>query len=140
MINLQSIALPARVKSLAFVQAIFKHGFSSSKVAEVVKNVRSMQSEIRTCLEELKSSFGHVNDLYNLLSNRFARTTTTASVSSTSTALTVRVKLAGWLKRRERTWGLPSRGRSTKVRLVALRVVLRSHFDFSFQNSLRPIT
>jgi hypothetical protein len=65
--NLQSIALPENEKSLEYVQAVLKHSFSPSKVSDLVNGLRRMQAEIRACLEELESSFGHVNDLYNII-------------------------------------------------------------------------
>jgi len=79
-----------------------------------------MQSEIRACLDELESSFGHVNDLYNFSSNRLTRVATSTSVFSTSTMLTARIELAGWLKRCEEAWGFSKRSKPTKVRLLLL--------------------
>ena len=97
--NLQSIALPTNEKSLSYVQAVLKHNFSSSKVADLVNNLKSMQSEIRACLDNLESTFKHTQDLYNI-TNDPERISTSMSSESTSTMLTARIKLAGWLKRR----------------------------------------
>ena len=116
-INLQSITLPADEKSLAYVQAVLRHNFSPSKVASLVDNLKRMQFEIRACLEKLESQYRHVNDLYTINHNRLERTVTSSSTVSTSTMLTARIKLAGWLKQREGTWRLGSRGTPTKVRL-----------------------
>ena len=86
--------------------AILKHNFSSSKVADVVNNLQSMRSDIRACFERLESSFGHVNYLYKIANNRLVRVSGSTSIVSTSSILTARIKLAGWLKQREGTWGL----------------------------------
>jgi hypothetical protein len=115
--NLQSIALPSNENSLAYVQVVLRHNFSPSKVADLVNSLKSMQSEIRACIEKLESSFRHVHDLYNISNNRLERVATSTSNVSTSTMLTARIKLAGWLKRREGIWRLSSRSTSIKVRL-----------------------
>jgi len=139
--NLQSIALPANEKSLAYVQAVLKHSFSPSKVSDLVNNLKGMQSEVRTCLEKLEGAFGHVNALYGIIDNHLARVATSTSTVSTSTMLTARIKLAGWLKRREGTWGLSTRGRSTTVRVVTLREIPYSYLILIFSSmiSLRLI-
>jgi hypothetical protein len=85
-----------------------------------------MQTEIRECLEELESSFGHVLNLYNTIKNPLVRVATSTSMVSTSTALTARVKLAGWLKRRERVWKFSSRSIPTTVRLVTFIEIPRT--------------
>ena len=130
-INLRSIALPTNVKSLGYVRAVLKHNLSPSKIADLIDGLRVMQSEIQACLEKLEASFKHINDLYSFANNRLVRVVTTTSLVSTSTMLTARIKLAGWLKRREGTWGLSSRGRSTTVRSIKPSdSVVVSDFDF----------
>jgi hypothetical protein len=136
MTNLQSIALPSNENSLAYVQVVLRHNFSPSKVADLVNSLKSMQSEIRACLEKLESSFRHVHDLYIISNNRLERVATSTSIVSTSTMLTARIKLAGWLKRRERIWRLSSRSASSKVRLYQRDSVSLSQFDFQFGGSL----
>jgi len=100
-----------------------------------------MRSEIRACLDKLESFSGHVNDFYNVANNRLMRVRTSTSDFSTSTKLTARIALAGWLKRREGTWGLSKRSKPTKVRLLSLRDILCSclNWTFSFVMSLAPI-
>jgi len=93
--NLESISLPANEKSLGYVRAILKHKFSPSKVADLVSNLHSMQFNIRACLDKPESTFRHVQDLYNFTNNGLERS---SSNVSTSTTLTARVKLAGWLE------------------------------------------
>jgi len=95
-----------------------------------------MQSEIRTCLEKLESSFKHVQDLYNITDNRLERIATSTSIVSTSTMLTARIKLAGWLKRREGIWGLSSRSTPTKVRLSQRVSVFMSQIEFQLGDFL----
>ncbi len=129
--NLQSITLPANEKSLAYVQAILRHSLLPSKVASLVDNLKRMQFEIRACLEKLESVYRHVNDLYTINHNRLERVVTSSSLVSTSTMLTARIKLAGWLKRREGIWRLGSRSTSTKVRLQWRCSVFLPKYDFS---------
>ena len=133
--NLQSLALPTNEKSLAYVQAILKHNFSPSKVADLANNLQSMQSEIQACFEKLESSFGHVNDLYTFANNRLVRVSTSTSIVSTSTMLSARIKLASWLKQREGTWGLLKRNRPNKLKL-ARPGVFSSDFDIQRQDFL----
>ena len=80
------------------MQAVLKHSFSPSKVANLVGNLKEMRSEIRACLEKLESTSKHVNDLYTINHNRLERVVTSSSTVSTSTILPARIKLAGWLK------------------------------------------
>jgi len=68
-----------------------------------------MQFETRACLDNLESTFKHVQDLYSITNNGLERISTSMSSVSTSTMLTARIKLAEWLERREGTWKLPSR-------------------------------
>ena len=121
--NLQSITLPENKKSLEYIQVILKHNISPSKVSDLVNGLRGMQTEIQECLEELESSFGHVNDLYNINKNPLMRVATSTSLVSTSTALTAHVKLVGWLKRREESWSFSRRSNSTSVRPVTFREI-----------------
>ena len=130
--TLQFIAPPANERSLAYVQAVLRHHLSPSKVGGLVNNLKRMQSEIRACLDRLESCFGHVNDLYNIANNRLMRVATSTSVFSTSTTLTARVKLAGWLKGREEMWGLSKRSKPTKVRLLTLSNIPSSCLNWTF--------
>jgi len=76
-----------------------------------------MQFEIQACLKKLESTFKHVQDLYIFTNNGLERISTSMSSVSTSTMLTARIKLAGWLERREGTWKLSNRSTSTTMRL-----------------------
>jgi len=95
-----------------------------------------MQFEIRACLEKLESTFRHVQDLYNITNNRLERISTSMSGVSTSTLLTARIKLAGWLERREGIWRLSSRSISTNVRLRRRGSVFISQLDFQIDHVL----
>jgi len=106
------------------------HTLSLSKVADLVSNLHSMQFEIRACLEKLQSTFGHIQDLYNFTDNGLERISTSMSSVSTSTMLTSRIKLAGWLERREGTWKLNSRSTSTTMRSQQRDSVFMSQSDF----------
>jgi len=88
-----------------------------------------MQFEIRACLDNLESTFKHVQDLYNFTNNGLERTSTFMSSVSTSTLLTARIKLAGWLERREGTWKLSSRRTSSTMRLQQRDSVFMSQTD-----------
>jgi len=94
-----------------------------------------MQFEIRACLENLESSFKHVQDLYNITNNRLEHISRPMSTVSTSTMLTARIKLAGWLERREGAWKLSSRRTSTTMRLQRDSVFM-SQLDLGFDNFL----
>ena len=134
--TLQSIALPANEKSLAYVQAVLRHNFSPSKVAGLVSNLNKMQFEVRKCLDNLESSFRHVQDLYHFTKDGLERTSTSMSSVSTSTMLTARVKLARWLERREGTWRISSRSTSTIMRLQQRDSVFMSQSDFQLGDFL----
>ena len=134
--NLQSLALPRNEKSLAYVQAILKHNFSPSKLANLANKLQRMQSEIQACSGKLESSFGHVSDLYAFSSNRLVRVSRPTSIFSTSTMLTAQIKLAGWLKQREGTWGLLKRNRPRELKL-ARPDVFSSDSDVRHQDFLR---
>ena len=94
-----------------------------------------MQFQIRECIDTLESTFRHVLDLYNFTNNGLERTSTSMSSVSTSTMLTARIRLAGWLGRTEGTWRLSSRSRSTTMRLQRGSAFI-SQSDFQLGDSL----
>ena len=117
--RLQSLTLPDDIMSFAFVQAVLKHHLAPSKTASLVKTLRNMRSEIQTCMKKLENAFQHSWKLYTAMSHGLARVTTKESTFSTSTALTARIKLVGWLKDREDTWGISKqRNGATTVSIV----------------------
>ena len=113
--NLQPAPLPSDKKSLEFIGAVFKHSITPSKIADLVKALRKMRSDVQTCLTELEATFQHVHTLYDMMSNGLGRITSRTSVTSTSTNLSVRIKLADWLNGWEGTWGSLRQRESTSV-------------------------
>ena len=113
--DLRPAHLPSNKKSLEFIRAILVHSLTPSKIADLVKGLRDMRSDIQTCLTELETTFQHVHALYGVLNNELARVASQAPSFSTSTDLTVRIKLADWLKGSERTCGPSGQHRSTSV-------------------------
>ena len=107
--------LPSNKKYLEFTQAVLRHSFMPSKIADLVKALRDMRSDVQICLTKLETTFQHVNTLYNIMNNGLARIVSRTSIFSTATNLTIRIKLSDWLKQRERTWGFLSRRNMTPV-------------------------
>jgi len=95
-----------------------------------------MQFEVRKCLDNLESTFGHVQDLYQFTKDGLERISTSMSSVSTSTKLTARIKLAGWLERRKAIWTLSSRSTSSAMRLQQRDTVFMSQPDFQLGDSL----
>ena len=132
--------LPSNKKSLEFIQAVLRHSFTPSKIAGLVKALREMRSDVQTCLTKLETTFQHVRTLYDIMNNGLARIVSRTSIFSTSTNLTLRIKLSDWLERRERTWGILSRRNMTPVsRSIYRQVSYGSHLDFSFMNFFKTI-
>ena len=104
--RLHSLALPDDTRSLAFVRAILKHNLAPSKTSHLVKSLRDMRAEIQMCLRKLETAFQHPWRLYTAMSNGLARVATNETTFSTSTTLTTRIRLVGWLKDREGLWGI----------------------------------
>jgi hypothetical protein len=103
--DLRPTPLPSDKKSLEFTRAVLKHSFTPSKLTDLVKCLRETRSDVQMCLTKLETTFQHVQTLYYIMSNGLTRTTSRASIFSTSTNLTVRIELAAWLKRWEEAWG-----------------------------------
>ena len=104
--RLHSLSLPDDTKSLEFVQAVLLHNLAPSKTTDLVKTLRDMRSEIQICLKKLDVAFQHTWRLYGAMSNGLTRAPTSGSTFSTSTTLTARIELVGWLKDRQDTWGI----------------------------------
>ena len=103
--DLRPAPLPSDRKSLKFIRAVLKHSFTPSKVTDLVRDLRETRSDVQTCLTKLVATFQYVHNLYDMMSNGLARNTSRTSIFSSSTNLTVRIKLAAWLKEWEGTWG-----------------------------------
>ena len=131
--DLRLAPLPFKKKSLEFTQAVLKHSFTPSTITALIKGLRGMRSYIDPCLTRLETTFQHVHTLYFIMNNGLARTASQLSIFSTSTNLTVRIKLAAWLKRLEGTWGLSRQRRSTPVsHPVFFQTPSQFIFGFSF--------
>jgi hypothetical protein len=137
--DLQPNPLPDNKKSMAFVQAVLKHSLAPSKVTDLVKGLQDMRSDIQMCLKKLDVTFQHARNLYDISNNGLARPPSRGSIFSTSTNLTLRVKLFDWLKRREGTWGLSRRHELDPVSRASARRNIQSHFDYSLVTFFRLI-
>ena len=113
--DLRPAPLPSDKKSLDFIRAVFKHSITPSKITDLVKTLREMRSDVQTCLTKLEATFQHVHTLCDMMSNGLGRITSRTSITSTSTNLSVRIKLADWLKGWEGTWGPFRQRESTSV-------------------------
>jgi len=133
--NLRPALLPPNKKSLEFTQAVLRHSFAPSKITDLVRCLRETRYDVQMCLTRLETTFQHVRTLYDIMGNGLARIASRASIFSTSTNLTVRVELAAWLKRLEKTWGRSIPRRSNSVSHVA-----SSQTPFQFFYSYRFVT
>ena len=91
-------------KSLPFVQAALK--LAPSKTTNLVKSLQDMRSETQSCFRRLKTAYEHTLWLYDIMFPELARTPTNAS---TSTTLTVRLKLVDRLKDFQSALGISKR-------------------------------
>jgi hypothetical protein len=125
--DLRPAPLPSNKKSLEFTRMVLKHSFTPSKIDGLVKALRDMRFDVQTCLTELGTTFQHVYTLYDIMNNSLTRIVSRTSIFSTSTNLTVRIKLDAWLKEWEGTWRLSRQRRFTSVSyLVSLQTHLIS--------------
>ena len=124
--DLRPVPLPSDRKSLEFIRAVFKHSITPLTITDLVKALREMRSNVQTCLTKLEATFQHVHTLYDMMSNGLGRTASRTTDISTSTNLSVRIKLTDWLKRWEGTWGPFGKRESTSV---SHPVSSRHHFN-----------
>ena len=110
--DLQPAPLSSNKKSLEFTQSVLKHTFTPSKLTDLIKGLRDMRYDVKACLTELEATFQHALDLYGDMKIGLARIT---SRESTSTNLTARIKLIGWLRGWEGTPGPFGQRESTSV-------------------------
>ena len=138
---LRPAPLPANKKSLGFIRAVLKHSIMPSKIADLVKSLREMRSDVQTCVTKLEATFQHVHTLYDMMRNGLTSIASRTSLTSTSTNLTVRIKLAAWLKRWEGTWRPFRQPESTSVsHPVSSQALSHIIFGFSFVDFLNHST
>lgn len=104
--RLHSLSPHGDTVSLDFVLAVLRHNLTPSTTTNLVNGLRDMRSEIQLCLRKLDTAFQHTWRLYSAMSNGLARTPSTGSTFSTTTALTARINLVDWLKGRQGTCGI----------------------------------
>ena len=97
--TLRANALPSKKKSLAFVRAVLKYNVSPQTLDEMISNLRGMQTEVQDCLRNLETSFSDVGDFLDIFHRQIVQVPTAGSLYSTSTTLTARVLLVGWLEK-----------------------------------------
>ena len=84
-------ALPSNRKSLAFVQAVFKHNLSPSAIDDAIEAVEELQFEVTKYREEAESAFQHLWYLYNMQTFRTIQGhASVESLASVSTRVSVR--------------------------------------------------
>ena len=84
-------ALPSNRKSLAFVQAVFKHNFSPSAIDDAIEAVEELQFEVTKYREEAEGAFQHLWYLYNVQTFRTIQGhASVESLASVSTRVSVR--------------------------------------------------
>ena len=132
--DLRTAPLPSNKKSLEFIRAVLEHNFTQATIADLVKSLRDMRSDVETCLTELEATFQHVLALYDVMKNGLTPITSRGSIFSTATNLTARIKLAAWLNGWEETWrpfrqreptpvGHPSLSRTPFYLIIGSRVM-----------------
>ena len=129
--DLRPAPLPSDKKSLEFTQAVLRHSLTPSTIIDLVKSLQAMRSDVARYTSRLETTFHRVQFLYNIMNNELARSASRDSSLSTATNLTVRIQFAGWLKRREGTWGFSRQERSTSVS-HPVSFQTPSHFIFCF--------
>lgn len=138
--DLQPAALPANRKSLEFVRAVFRHNLSPSKITDIVGALQDMRSDVQMCSARLGSAFQHAYTLYEIMNCGLVRTATRDSMFSTSTSLTIRLKLVDWLEWFEVTQNLSVQRKFTPVSYPAFSGDHNEpdYLGFSFVNSFDP--
>ena len=84
-------ALPNNRKSLAFIQAVFKHNLSTSTIQDAIDAVDDLQYEVTRYREEVESAFRHLWYLYDIQSFRkLPRRDSVESLASVSSVRTLK--------------------------------------------------
>ena len=78
------------------MRAVLKYNVSPQTIDEIISSLRDMQKEVQDCLRNLEISFSDVRDFLDIFDRQVVET---GSIRSTSTTLTARVLLVGWLEK-----------------------------------------
>jgi hypothetical protein len=105
--------LPRDRRSLAFVQAVFRHNFSPSNIEDAVIALKDFQFEVESCQQTTELAFQHVWRVYDIVKSRaLQRRSSVSTVSSISTQIpesstepqaptNFRREIIDWLKRQD---------------------------------------
>ena len=91
-------ALPINRKSLAFIQAVFKHSLSPPTINDAISAVEELQYEVTRYREEAESAFRHLWCFYDIQSRKFpgrGSVESFASVSSIRTLASITTRILG---------------------------------------------
>ena len=105
--------LPQDRRSLAFVQAIFKHNFSPSNIEDAIIALKDFQFEVESCQQTTELAFQQVWRVYDIVKSRtLQRRSSVSTISSISTQIpefstepnattSFRREIIDWLKRQD---------------------------------------
>ena len=78
--------LPQDRRSLAFVQAVFKHNFSPSNIEDAITALKDFQFEVKSCQQTTELAFRQVWSVYDIMRSRNPqRQSSVSTISSIST-------------------------------------------------------
>jgi len=81
-------SLPQDRRSLAFVQAVFKHNFSPSNIEAATTALKDFQFEVESCQQETELAFQQVWRVYDIVKSRTPqRRSSVSTISSISTQI-----------------------------------------------------
>jgi hypothetical protein len=105
--------LPQDRRSLAFVQAVFKHNFSPSNIEDAILALKDFQFEVESCQQTTELAFQQVWRVYDIVKSRtLQRRSSVSTVSTISTLIpesstepqatsSFRTEVIDWLKRQD---------------------------------------
>jgi hypothetical protein len=105
--------LPQDRRSLAFVQAVFKHNFSPSNIDDAILALKDFQFEVESCQQTTELAFQQVWRVYDIVKSRtLQRRSSVSTVSTISTLIpesstepqartSFRTEVIDWLKRQD---------------------------------------
>jgi hypothetical protein len=105
--------LPQDRRSLAFVQAVFKHNFSPSNIEDAIIALKDFQFEVESCQQTTELAFQQVWRVYDIVKIRtLQRRSSVSTISTISTLIpesstepqatsSFRTEVIDWLKRQD---------------------------------------